>query len=61
MKNIEKEGDKCPLCNHKVYKVLKTDLRDKELKKNYPLTKEDLTVLACPCFHPGDFYVGGFF
>ena len=61
MKKIEKEGDECPLCHQKVYTVIRQDLRDEMTKKKYPATTKDLTILACSCLHPGDFFVGGFF
>jgi hypothetical protein len=61
MKMIEKVGDECPLCHQKVNAVIREDLRSREDKIKYPLTKEQLTILNCACLHPGDLYVGGFF
>ena len=56
-----KEGDFCPLCGEKFYTVTRADFRDDDTKEKYPLTQEELEILACRCLHPGDFYVGGFF
>lgn len=56
-----KEGNYCPICNTKLFLYERLDHRSEDAKRKWPMTKEEKTILACRCLHPGDFIIGGFF